>query len=132
MLTPGVTVATARPIHSLTSLFRPQPTQPVSVPTPISVPAMSLMTALKWTTFTPILGIRVSSTLSTPTATVLNQGQGTYDPSSPVVLAQTQIKIYNRPILNRPTLTNQLPNSESTNPCFSEQHYRRSSQRGDK
>ena len=124
MLTPAAThsVATAQPIPGLTSLFRPQPIQPVSVPTSISVPAMSPMTALtKGTTFTPIPGTHRSSTMSTPTAPDLNQGHGTYDPSSPVVLAPTQTVIDNCSILSLPTLTNQLPITESTSSSLSEQ-----------
>ena len=67
MLTSGATqpVATVQPIPGLTSLFRPQPTQPVSAPTSFSVPAMSPVTALtKGTTFTPIPCTHGSSTVN--------------------------------------------------------------------
>ena len=53
MLSPGASqsVATALPVLGHTSLFRPQPSQPVQVPTPSSVPAsQSVATAL------PVLG----------------------------------------------------------------------------
>ena len=108
-------VATALPVLGHPSLFRPQPSQPVvpvPVPTPSSVPAVSPLNVVQQgATFTSLFGTGQTSTLVTPTLPVLNEDHGTYNPSSPVVLAPTQS-------VSIPNLTNSLPILEATNPCL--------------